>query len=102
MELLIPILLVPLLGLGVLILLWHFRRSNSLLQEWARRNGLRVLRQDFRFLFRGPFFLTTSQHQTVYHVTVEDQQGNQRHCWVRCGSWFLGLFSDKVEARWED
>jgi hypothetical protein len=29
-------------------------------------------------------------------------QGNLRDGWVSCGGWFLGLFSDHVEARWDD
>ncbi len=103
MEQLVPILFIAfVLGLIILTITWHFSRSNSLLQQWARRNGLRIIQQEYRHFFRGPFFWTTSKGQTVYYVTVEDQQGNRRRGWVRCGGWFLGLLSDHVEARWEE
>jgi hypothetical protein len=55
---------------AVLLLVFHFTRSDSLLHQWAEDNGFRLVRQQYR--------------------------------WVRCGGWFLGLFSDKVEARWDD
>ena len=51
---------------------------------------------------RPVLFWTSSRGQTVYCVTVEDEQGNQRHGWVRCGSWLFGLLSDNVDVRWED
>jgi hypothetical protein len=88
--------------LGVLIIIWHFGRSDALLQQWAQRNGYRLLDHRYCWVFKGPFFWTTSKGQTVYRVTVEDEQGRRRSGWVRCGGWFMGLISDKVEARWDD
>ena len=85
-----------------LMIWWHFSRSDSLLQQWAQRNGYRLVRREYRSFFKGPFFWTTSRGQTVYYVTVEDAEGNRRSGWVRCGGWFLGLLSDNVEVRWED
>ena len=103
MEPLIPILFVVfIVGLAVLSIICHSSRSNSLLEQWAQRNGFRIIRQEYRTFFRGPFFLTTSKGQTVYHVTVEDRHGKRRHGWVRCGGYFLGLFSGHVDVRWED
>ncbi len=100
--------LLPVLGLAIFLvaiilsIFWHFRRSESLLEEWARRNGFQIISREYRNFFRGPFFWTTGRHQTVYYVVVEDQQGNKRRGWVRCGGFFLGLFSDHVDVRWED
>jgi hypothetical protein len=85
-----------------LMLWWHYSRSDSLLRQWAERNGYGLVSQDHRYLVRGPFFWTTSRGQTVYRVTVEDEGGNRRSGWVRCGSWLLGLLSDQVEVRWDD
>jgi hypothetical protein len=81
---------------------WHFGRSRSLLRGWAERNGFRLLHFEYRHLFRGPFFWTTSKGQTVYRVTVEDRAGHVRHGWVRCGGWWFGLMTDHVEARWDE
>ncbi len=90
------------LGLVVLVIYWHYSRSNTLLEEWARRHGLRIISSEYRYFFRGPFFWTPSKGQTVYRVTVADDQGHERRGWVRCGGWFLGLLSDKVEVRWDE
>lgn len=81
---------------------WHFSRSNSLLHQWAERNGYRVVHQEYRNFFRGPFFWTTTRNQTVYYVTVEDAHGHRRKGWVRCGGWFLGLLSDNVDVAWDE
>jgi hypothetical protein len=93
---------VALLGVVVLAIVWHYRRAASLLRQWAERNGYRLVSSEYRLFVRGPFFWTTSKGQVVYRVTVQDAQGNTRSGWVRCGGWFLGLFSDHVEARWDD
>jgi hypothetical protein len=53
-------------------------------------------------LFAAPHFWTTSRDQVVYHVTVLDQLGRERKGWVRCGSWWFGLFSNKAEVRWDE
>jgi hypothetical protein len=91
-------------ALAVLIILsvwWHFRRSSSLLHQWAAQNGYRIIRQEYRYFFKGRFFWTSTNAQTVYYVVVEDPTGTRRIGWVRCGSWWFGLLSDKVEVRWD-
>src|SRR5436190_20197489 len=88
--------------LVVLVMGWHARRSNALLHLWAEQNQYRILRQQCRRLFKGPYSWTSSKGQAVYYVVVEDSDGHKRSGWVRCGSWWAGLLSDHVEARWED
>ena len=85
----------------VLAVAWHFGRSNSLLHQWAAQNRYRIIRQEYRF-FKGPYFWTSTKGQTVYYVVVEDPDGNTRSGWVRCGSWWFGLLSDKVQVCWDD
>jgi hypothetical protein len=86
----------------VLALMWHFGRSNSLLNQWATGNGFRIISQEYRTFFKGPFFWTSTKGQTVYYVVVEDQMGKRRSGWVRCGGWWFGLLSDNVDVHWED
>jgi hypothetical protein len=91
-------------AVAVLILLslwWHFGRSSSLLHQWAAKNKYRIIRQEYRCFFKGPFFWTSTKAQTVYYVVVEDSVGARRSGWVRCGSWWFGLLSDNVEVRWD-
>ena len=94
------IVIVVVVGIGALA--WHFFRSRSLLQQWAAENGYEILHSEYRTVFRGPFFWTTSKGQTVYYVKIRDRDGNERTGWVRCGGWWLGLMSDKTEVRWEN
>jgi hypothetical protein len=72
-----------------------------LLHRWAERNGYRVIDAVHRHFFRGPFFWISSGGQTVYRITVE-VKGVVRTGWVRCGSSWLGLFSDQAEVRWDE
>jgi hypothetical protein len=90
------------IALVVFTLVWHFTRSSSMLNQWATQRGYRILRQEYCWFFRGPFFWTSSKGQTVYYVVLEDSAGSKRRGWVRCGSWWFGLLSDKVEVRWDD
>src|SRR5262245_6689499 len=90
------------LTLCVASLVWHSRRSRSLLERWAAPNGYRVIDADYRDFFRGPFFWTSSKGQTVYRVTVEVGTGIIRRGWVRCGGRWLGLLSEHVEVRWDE
>jgi hypothetical protein len=80
---------------------WNVSRSRTLLQGWAAKSGFEILQSEFRFVRRGPFFWTSSKGQTVYYVRVQDGQGQVRSGWVRCGGWWLGLWSDRTEVRWD-
>jgi hypothetical protein len=82
----------------VLSLVRHFGRSSSLLQQWVAQNGHRVVRQEYRTFFRGPFFWTTTKGQTVYYVAVEDPTGKQRAGWELV----VWPWSNSVEVRWDE
>jgi len=82
--------------------IWYYRRAQSLLQRWADENGLQIMASQHRILDRGPFFWTTGRGQVVYYVTVVDAAGRTRRGYVRCGSFWGGLLSDKTEVRWDE
>ena len=92
---------IALAALVTLSLYWSHRRSNHLLKAWAEENRIIILNAEERWFRRGPFFWSTGKGQTVYYVTVRDEAGRQRSGWVRCGSFWGGLFSSKVEVRWD-
>ncbi len=103
MEAVAGVVLILALGaVATLAIVWHFSRSSDLLHQWAERHGYRIVQQEYRNFFKGPFFWTSSKGQTVYYVTVEDRAGHRRNGWVRCGGWFLGLLSNDVEVRWDE
>jgi len=94
-ALLVLLLIVPLL------VYLHVRRSQRILSEWARSNRLEVVQAQFRPFRKGPFFWS-GRSQTVYRVRVLDNSGAEREGWVRCGTFWAGVLSDKVEVRWDD
>lgn len=84
------------------IIVWSHARGRSMLETWAYRKGYELLSREECWFFRGPFFWGTSEGQKVYKVTVREAEGAVRHGYVRCGSFWRGLWSDDVEARWSD
>jgi hypothetical protein len=77
-------------------------KGQSLLPRWAEQNHYHVVQSEVRYWDRGPFLWTTTARQLVYRVTLQDCQGNSRTAWLAFGGWWLGLFSHKVQVRWED
>jgi len=100
-DFLIVVAILAFAGFAIFTWVWRFQRSDSLLRQWADQNGFRIISQEYRSVFTGPFFWTTSKGQTVYYVVVKDSDGNTRGGWVRCGGWFFGLLSDNVDVSWE-
>ena len=93
------------LSLTVIILttLWFFKRSATILERWAARNGYELLESKINWFNQGPFFWSSSKGQVVYYVQVLNRQtGRTRRGWVRCGSYWWGLSSDKAEVRWDE
>lgn len=96
-----------LLGFGMLAIIllslwWTTAKSQRLIQQWAAKNEYQLVASEERYVRRGPFLWTTSRGQTVFHITVLDPAGRRYSGFVRCGSWFGGLFSDKVEVIWDE
>ncbi len=94
--------IIPIMTLVGYAIVWTFRRSRQMLTDWAARNEIELLDAQFRWLWRGPFFWSSSKNQTIYRITVMDADGRTRTGWAKCGSFWLGLFRDQVEVRWDD
>lgn len=75
-------------------------RSEEILYKWARENGYQILDVQPKVFNRGPF-MWASKSQAIFRVAVEDAEGTQLTGWVRCGSYWGGLFSDQVEVKWD-
>jgi hypothetical protein len=87
---------------AIALVVWSFSRGRTLLNRWAEENRFRIIHAEVRHLCAGPFTWTKSRNQIVYYVRVSDRDGKERKGWVRCGSYFGGLASDKTDVRWED
>jgi hypothetical protein len=83
-------------------ILWSFSRSEAILDRWAQENGYDIVQREHRLFRRGPFWWRTSDGQTVYYVVVHDRQGHTRRGWVRCGSLWAGLLSDRATVIWDE
>src|ERR1035437_10100484 len=86
----------------VVTVVWSFSRGRTILNRWAQDNGFQILHSEIRTLCAGPFTWTSSRNQIVYFVRVLDKEGREHSGWVRCGSFWRGISSDKTEVRWKD
>jgi hypothetical protein len=93
--------MIVLVGFVVVALYFQIRRAQTLLRKWAQENGYEILDAEHRVFRKGPY-IWSARGQAVYRVWVRDREGVERLGWVRCGSWFAGVFSDKVESRWDE
>jgi hypothetical protein len=82
-----------------------FRRSSharSGLERWASTKKYVILHFEKCF-FCGAFpWWTTSQKQMVYFVTIRDDSGRERSCWLRFGSFWGGGYKDEPDVIWRD
>src|SRR5262249_34539903 len=98
----LAVLLPLVIALGVFATYWDFSRARAMLERWAQRNGFHIVGRHYSNLSKGPFFWTTSRGQVVYRITVEAGGGVGPSGWARCGGWFLGMLSDRVQVVWDD
>lgn len=77
------------------------RRAESMIQRWADGNGYQIVQLEWRWFRLGPYFWKASKNQMVYRVEIIDWNGNPAQCWIRCGSWLLGVLSDEIDVTWD-
>ena len=78
---------------------WHWLRSRSLMEKWAKANGYKLMKMKLNWFKISPFL--TSTHQEVFRIRVRDHSGRERTGWAKCGGFFLGLLVDTVEVEWD-
>jgi len=79
-----------------------YSRAQMILRTWAGENSYEILSSDLRFLSRGPYKYTLFGKQWVFHVVVRANDSTVRTGYVKCGSFFWGVFINKAEARWSE
>jgi hypothetical protein len=78
------------LGLNV----WYCRAAGRTVDQWAVRQGLRLLDRRFGWFSTGPFPWVRVRGGTHFRIVAEDAGGCVRRGWVR-------LADHRVEARWD-
>ena len=78
----------------------YYLRGRSVLKRWAYENGFQILKSKTASSFAGS--LTWNYGQTIFYIQVRDKNGKVRDGWVRCGSFWAGVWSNKTEIRWKD
>ena len=79
-----------------------FRRSRDMLNNWARRHGLKMNSAGLCWFLRGPFTWSASTKLVVYRISAIDRDGESRSGWARCGRFWRGLFNDRVDICWDE
>ena len=97
--------ILPAIIFVILITAFMTYHKNSGLREvekWAKDEGLEILSAEYRWVKRGPYFISSSNYQRIFYVTVRDESGKIKKCWIKAGGLLFGLLSDKFDIRWEE
>ncbi len=100
----IILILVVAVPIGILVLMLlqsQYSKANQMLDDWARANGYELVEANNQWLFRGPFWLAP-KGTLVYKITVRDSLGQTQTGWALCGDWLRGMWSDRVEVKWDN
>ena len=98
-----PFIIVGFLLFGAFLIFttrWQLRRSREMLESWCARGGFELMTAQHRLLFRGPYFWA-SKGQMVYKISARDRAGRIRGGYARCGGYWLGVFTEEVDVRWD-
>jgi hypothetical protein len=80
---------------------WEHDRSRNLIAQWAAENRYELLAASRQYWTLGTPFWFTAKGQTVYRIEARDYQGNTYTGYALCGGRFMGLWSDRVEVKWD-
>lgn len=84
-------------------MLWRRRREAQIIRRWAAAQRYSQVRIERPFVpFDSPFGLfTTGRGQSIVRVSLIDNTGTRSTGYARLGSYWWGLWSDRVETVWD-
>jgi hypothetical protein len=85
----------------IFVLAYQYKNVQLLLDAWARENKYTILSKQYAFLWRGPFWWSSS-NQTVYRIKVQDKCGQIKSGWVRLTNFTWASGKVPYEAVWDD
>jgi hypothetical protein len=68
----------------------------TVLEQWAKRAGYRVVQRERRHYFRGPYAWMLGGH-IVFRVILEDHDGLGSVAWIDCGNPALSDTTSEIE-----
>jgi hypothetical protein len=74
-------------------------RGRAILRRWAEKSGIEIVNAEQRWFFKGPYFWR-SHNCVVFYGTFRGPSGANCDAYVRCGSFWWGIWSDAVDATW--
>ena len=96
--------ILPAIIFVILLTIFMTYHKNSGLKEverWAKKEGLEILSSEYRWVKRDPYFISSSNLQRIFYLTVQDQSGTINNCYVKVGGFFFGLLSGTIDISWE-
>lgn len=83
------------------IVVWHRYRCYAILRQWEARQPYAWFEYQRRPYFQELSVRDTFSRETFYQIAVRNRKGRLRHGWLRCGSWWLGSFTNRIQVSWE-
>jgi len=80
----------------IFLVIFQFKRTNFKLRTWAAESGYEITKVSSRGGKKNPFFFNMKK-ANVYYVTVKDQEGKMRACWLRIPQYGYG-----IDCKWEE
>lgn len=74
---------------------------HKMIDDWCQHRALRLVTMERCWFWTGPFFLS-SRSAAVFYVTVCNASGKEKHLWMRCGHWILGMLRPELTVQEAD
>ena len=79
----------------------QLQSGQNMLETWAESQGYKFFKAEYAaFPMRGPY-VWAGRNQAVYRIKVRLPDGKTRWGWVCCGTPFLGVAVNAVDATWD-
>jgi hypothetical protein len=75
-----------------------FLSANRSIRDWSERNEITIVEKQLMLFQLGPF--DKAWNQPIYKLLVQNQQGEQKTVWVRCGTGWWN--ADKLEVKFNE
>jgi hypothetical protein len=73
-----------------------------LIDNWAARNGFKILSRERELVPRTTAMFATSGGDQIYRVTAERADGLVVSGWIRAYVGYSGRIAGRVDAKWEE